>query len=125
VTIQAPQLDINTVAAGGGSRLFYRNGMVEVGPESAGAHPGPLCYRKGGHAAVTDANLLLGRVVPAFFPAIFGVGEDAPLDAGAAEAGLRVLADEINDAARRKGQAEKSLDEVRRGGWTDGERKRP
>ena len=112
VTIQAPQLDINTVAAGGGSRLFYRNGLVEVGPESAGAHPGPLCYRKGGHAAVTDANLVLGRVVPAFFPSIFGVGEDAPLDAGAAEAGLRVLADEINDAARRQGQAEKSLDEV-------------
>ena len=112
VTIQAPQLDINTVAAGGGSRLFYRNGLVEVGPESAGAQPGPLCYRKGGHAAVTDANLVLGRVVPAFFPSIFGVGEDAPLDAGAAEAGLRVLADEINDAARRQGQAEKSLDEV-------------
>ena len=113
VTIQAPQLDINTVAAGGGSRLFYRNGLVEVGPESAGAHPGPLCYRKGGHAAVTDANLVLGRIAPAFFPAIFGPSEDAPLDAGAAEAGMRVLADQINEAARAARQAEKSLDEVR------------
>lgn len=60
VTIQSPQLDINTVAAGGGSRLFYRNGLFVVGPESAGAHPGPTCYRKHGPLAVTDANVLLG-----------------------------------------------------------------
>jgi len=84
-----------------------------VGPESAGAHPGPLCYRKSGHAAVTDANLVLGRIAPSFFPAIFGPTEDAPLDAGAAEAGLRVLADQVNEAAREAGQPEKSLDEVR------------
>jgi 5-oxoprolinase (ATP-hydrolysing) len=116
VTIQAPQLDINTVAAGGGSRLFYRNGLVEVGPESAGAHPGPLCYRKGGQAAVTDANLVLSRIVPSFFPAIFGPTEDAPLDAAAAEAGLAALADQINADARAAGQAAKSLDEVRCGG---------
>lgn len=64
VIIQAPQLDINTVAAGGGSRLFYRNGMFVVGPESAGAHPGPACYQKGGPLAVTDANLVLGRLLP-------------------------------------------------------------
>jgi 5-oxoprolinase (ATP-hydrolysing) len=56
VTIQAPQLDINTVAAGGGSRLFFRNGMFVVGPESVGANPGPTCYRKGGPLAITDAN---------------------------------------------------------------------
>lgn len=62
--IQAPQLDINTVAAGGGSRLFYRNGMLVVGPESAGAHPGPACYKKGGPLAITDANLVLGRLLP-------------------------------------------------------------
>ncbi len=61
VAIQAPQLDINTVAAGGGSRLFFRSGLFAVGPESAGAHPGPVCYRKGGHLAVTDANLQLGK----------------------------------------------------------------
>ena len=63
VTIQSPQLDINTVAAGGGSRLFYRNGLFKVGPESAGAHPGPTCYRKNGPLTVTDANVLLGELV--------------------------------------------------------------
>eukprot|EP00978_Attheya_sp_CCMP212_P003417 scaffold7033_cov40-Attheya_sp.AAC.1 len=80
VAIQAPQLDINTVAAGGGSRLFLRNGMFVVGPESAGAHPGPVCYRKSGHLAVTDANVVLGRVLPEYFPSIFGPNEDEPLD---------------------------------------------
>ena len=64
VTIQSPQLDINTVAAGGGSRLFFRNGLFVVGPESAGAHPGPACYRKGGPLTVTDSNLFLGRLLP-------------------------------------------------------------
>lgn len=73
ITIQAPQLDVHTVAAGGGSRLFLRAGMFAVGPESAGAHPGPVCYRKpGGQLAVTDANLVLGRVQPDMFPRIFG-----------------------------------------------------
>jgi 5-oxoprolinase (ATP-hydrolysing) len=80
VSIQAPQLDINTVAAGGGSRLFLRSGMFVVGPESAGAHPGPVCYRKNGHLAVTDANLILGRILPQYFPSIFGPNEDEPLD---------------------------------------------
>ena len=138
VTIQAPQLDINTVAAGGGSRLFYSNGVFVVGPESAGvrstpsitsrscppvshavhactpqdqgvanhtclrcprahaatslplansapldfagAQPGPVCYRKGGYLAVTDANAALGRVVPEYFPKIFGPNEDEALD---------------------------------------------
>lgn len=70
VTIQSPQLDINTVAAGGGSRLFWKNGMFTVGPESASAHPGPACYRKGGPLTVTDANLVLGRLLPDFFPKI-------------------------------------------------------
>ena len=76
VTIQSPQLDINTVAAGGGSMLFFRNGLFVVGPESAGAHPGPACYRKGGPATVTDANLFLGRLLPEFFPKIFGKNEN-------------------------------------------------
>jgi 5-oxoprolinase (ATP-hydrolysing) len=76
------QLDINTVAAGGGSRLFYRNGLYEVGPESAGATPGPVCYRKpNGQLAITDANAVLGRVLPQYFPAIFGESEHEPLDA--------------------------------------------
>lgn len=66
----------DTVAAGGGSRLFFRNGLFVSGPESAGSHPGPACYRKGGPLAVTDANLLLGRLLPQYFPKIFGKTED-------------------------------------------------
>ncbi|GAM40393.1 oxoprolinase [Talaromyces pinophilus] len=68
VTIQTPQLDINTVAAGGGSMLFWENGLFKVGPHSAGAHPGPACYGRGGPLTVTDANLFLGRVIPEYFP---------------------------------------------------------
>jgi len=68
ITIQVPQLDINTVAAGGGSILSYRNQIFNVGPESAGAHPGPACYRKGGPLTVTDANLFLGRLHVDSFP---------------------------------------------------------
>ena len=96
VSILSPQLDINTVAAGGGSRLFFRTGVLLVGPESAKAHPGPVCYRKGGHLAVTDANLVLGRLLPAHFPKIFGPTEDQPLDAAAAAAAMSKLADEVN-----------------------------
>ncbi|KAG9244429.1 Hydantoinase B/oxoprolinase-domain-containing protein [Calycina marina] len=96
VTIQSPQLDINTVAAGGGSRLFFRNGLFVVGPESAGAHPGPCCYRKGGPATVTDANLFLGRLLPDFFPKIFGKNEDEGLDVAASEKLLQELAEQIN-----------------------------
>lgn len=80
VSIQAPQLDINTVAAGGGSILSWKNGLFMVGPESASAHPGPACYRKGGPLTVTDANLFLGRLLPDYFPKIFGPNEDQPLD---------------------------------------------
>ncbi|XP_044309191.1 5-oxoprolinase [Varanus komodoensis] len=92
ISIQAPQLDINTVAAGGGSRLFFRSGLFAVGPESAGAHPGPACYRKGGPPTVTDANLCLGRLLPEHFPRIFGPDEDLPLSAEAAREALRELA---------------------------------
>lgn len=96
VTIQSPQLDINTVAAGGGSRLFFRNGLFSVGPESAGAHPGPVCYRKGGPLTVTDANVVLGRVQPHLFPAIFGKGENEPLDAAGSRGAFADLTAEIN-----------------------------
>lgn len=91
IAIQAPQLDIHTVAAGGGSRLFLRRGMFVVGPESARAHPGPVCYRKNGYLAVTDANVLLGRVVPEHFPSIFGPNEDEPLDVEGARAAFNEL----------------------------------
>ena len=94
VSIQAPQLDINTVAAGGGSRLFLRAGLFVVGPESAGSHPGPVCYRKGGHLAVTDANVVLGRVLPEYFPSIFGPQEDQPLDLDGAKSAFQALCEE-------------------------------
>ncbi|KAG6122991.1 hypothetical protein E4U14_002363 [Claviceps sp. LM454 group G7] len=108
VTIQSPQLDINTVAAGGGSRLFFRNGLFVVGPESAGAHPGPACYRKGGPATVTDANLYLGRLLPDFFPNIFGKNEDEGLDIEASKRVLQELADQVN----RETSQNLSTDEV-------------
>jgi 5-oxoprolinase (ATP-hydrolysing) len=93
VSIQAPQLDIHTVAAGGGSRLFLQNGLFVVGPESSKAHPGPVCYRKNGYLAVTDANVVLGRVIPEYFPNIFGPNEDEPLDLEGARAAFQALAD--------------------------------
>ncbi|KAI1609193.1 Hydantoinase B/oxoprolinase-domain-containing protein [Exophiala viscosa] len=96
VTIQSPQLDINTVAAGGGSRLFFKNGLFVVGPESAGAHPGPACYRKGGPLTVTDANLFLGRLLPDFFPKIFGKNEDEGLDPEASKKLFEELTEKIN-----------------------------
>mmetsp|Transcript_27108 Transcript_27108/g.59295 ORF Transcript_27108/g.59295 Transcript_27108/m.59295 type:complete len:1400 (+) Transcript_27108:291-4490(+) len=100
VAIQAPQLDIHTVAAGGGSRLFLRTGMFVVGPESAGAHPGPVCYRKNGYLAVTDANLVLGRVLPEYFPSIFGPNEDQPLDVEGARSAFAELTKKEEAAGR-------------------------
>src|SRR5271170_5322844 len=113
VTIQSPQLDINTVAAGGGSRLFFRNGLFVVGPESAGAHPGPACYRKGGPLTVTDANLFLGRLLPDFFPKIFGKNEDEGLDVKASEKLFKELTMTINDEISSKsGEKPMTADEV-------------
>jgi 5-oxoprolinase (ATP-hydrolysing) len=80
VRLRAPMLDIHTVAAGGGSILRFDGSRYRVGPDSAGADPGPACYRGGGPLAVTDANVMLGRIQPAHFPAVFGPGGDQPLD---------------------------------------------
>lgn len=96
VTIQAPQLDIQTVAAGGGSILFWKKGLFVVGPESASAHPGPACYRKGGPLTVTDANLFLGRIDVESFPHIFGPDENEPLDEEVVAKKFKELTDEIN-----------------------------
>ncbi|KAF2267471.1 hypothetical protein CC78DRAFT_614200 [Lojkania enalia] len=116
VTIQSPQLDINTVAAGGGSRLFWRNGLFVVGPESASAHPGPACYRKGGPLTITDANLLLGRLLPDFFPKIFGKNEDEGLDPEATEQLFKELAEQINkEISGGNKNKEMSLDEIAQG----------
>jgi 5-oxoprolinase (ATP-hydrolysing) len=106
VTIQSPQLDINTVAAGGGSRLFFRNGLFVVGPESAGAHPGPACYRKGGPLTVTDANLFLGRLLPDFFPHIFGQNENEGLDDNASRKLFMELTESINTEASQNMSAD-------------------
>lgn len=96
IKIATPQLDINTIAAGGGSMLFYRNGVFDVGPESAGSHPGPACYRKGGPLTITDANLFTGRIIPDFFPKIFGPNEDQELDYEASKLKFEQLTEVIN-----------------------------
>lgn len=105
-TINVPMLNIATVAAGGGSILFARNGLLAVGPESAGAHPGPACYRKGGPLTVTDANLFLGRLVPAAFPSIFGPGADEPLDTAVLVRAFRDLTAACNAQTGRRLAAE-------------------
>ncbi|KAJ5308576.1 hypothetical protein N7508_003955 [Penicillium antarcticum] len=112
VLIQSPQLDINTVAAGGGSILNWRNGLFYVGPESASAHPGPACYRKGGPLTVTDANLFLGRLLPEYFPHIFGPNEDQPLDRETTAQLFNDLTQKINVERREQGQQEYTPEEV-------------
>ena len=83
VRIRAPMMAINTVAAGGGSILHFDGARFQVGPDSAGANPGPACYRRGGPLTVTDANVMVGKIQPAHFPAIFGPAADQTLDAAA------------------------------------------
>lgn len=112
VLIQSPQLDINTVAAGGGSILTWRNGLFYVGPESAGAHPGPACYRKGGPLTVTDANLFLGRLLPEYFPQIFGPSEDQPLDFDVTAKLFNEMTQNINTERKEKGMPEYSPEAV-------------
>jgi 5-oxoprolinase (ATP-hydrolysing) len=92
VKLRSPMLDVETVAAGGGSILAFDGMRARAGPASAGADPGPACYGRGGPAAVTDANLVLGRLDPRFFPAVFGPAGDAPLDPAASRARLSELA---------------------------------
>ncbi|KAJ5925758.1 hypothetical protein N7454_007268 [Penicillium verhagenii] len=101
ITIQAPQLNINTIAAGGGSILAWKNGLMSVGPESATSNPGPACYRKGGPLTVTDANLALGRLIPEEFPSVFGPNEDGPLDKEIVLAKFKDLTETINQATGR------------------------
>ena len=80
VRVRAPMMQIHTVAAGGGSLLQFQDGRLQVGPDSAGSTPGPACYRRGGPLAVTDANVMLGKLRPEFFPTIFGPNQNQPLD---------------------------------------------
>ena len=97
VRIRAPMMRIHTVAAGGGSILHFEAGRFRAGPDSAGANPGPACYRRGGPLTVTDANVMLGKLQPDFFPAIFGPSQDQPLDAEAVRTKFTELSKQIGD----------------------------
>ncbi|HWT43523.1 MAG TPA: hydantoinase/oxoprolinase family protein, partial [Sphingopyxis sp.] len=93
--VRVPMIAVHTVAAGGGSILHFDGARLRVGPESAGANPGPACYRRGGPLTLTDANLMLGKISPDGFPAIFGPHADELLDREAAEKGFAILAQEV------------------------------
>jgi len=111
VRLRAPMLKVHTVAAGGGSVLRYQSGRFLSGPLSAGANPGPACYRNGGPLTVTDANLVLGRIQPRMFPAVFGPDGRQPLDEQASRAGFAKLAEDVfRESGRRM-----SVEEVAEG----------
>lgn len=97
VRLRAPMLDIHTVAAGGGSVLHFDGSRYRVGPDSAGADPGPACYRRGGPLTVTDANVMLGRIQPAHFPTVFGPDGGRPLDDVLVRDRFTALAHEIHE----------------------------
>jgi 5-oxoprolinase (ATP-hydrolysing) len=95
VRLRAPMMNIHTVAAGGGSICRFDGARFRVGPESAGADPGPASYRRGGPLTVTDCNVMVGKLQPEVFPSVFGPNGDQPLDAEAVRAKFAVLADEV------------------------------
>ena len=97
VRMRAPMMLIHTVAAGGGSLLHFDGARVRVGPDSAGANPGPKCYRRGGPLAVTDANVMVGKLIADFFPKIFGPAQNLPLDADAVRQAFAAMAKDIGD----------------------------
>jgi len=99
VRMRAPMMNIHTVAAGGGSILTFRNGRYQVGPESAGANPGPACYRRGGPLTVTDCNVLLGKLNPDHFPAVFGPDANERLDIDIVRSKFEEMSQEIASAA--------------------------
>lgn len=101
VRLRAPMLSIHTVAAGGGSFCRFEGGRLRVGPESAGAVPGPAAYRRGGPLTVTDCNVMLGKLSPDFFPAVFGPDADKPLDVGAVRTRFEAIAAEVSTATGR------------------------
>ncbi len=107
VRMRAPMMSIHTVAAGGGSILSFRDGRMQVGPESAGADPGPAAYRRGGPLTVTDCNVLLGKLQPTHFPSVFGPNANEPLDAEATRKKFLALREEIG--------TDKSIEEIAEG----------
>ena len=112
VRMRAPMMDIHTVAAGGGSICIFRDGRFQVGPESAGADPGPACYRRGGPLTVTDCNVMLGKLNPDHFPAVFGPGGDEKLDVAVVRARFAALAAEV---AAASGQPPRSPEDMAQG----------
>jgi 5-oxoprolinase (ATP-hydrolysing) len=107
VRMRAPMMQIHTVAAGGGSICVFDGARFRVGPESAGANPGPACYRRGGPLTVTDCNVMLGKLHPDFFPHVFGPNQDEALDAAVVREKFGALAAEIGEAAgARRGPRE-------------------
>lgn len=100
VRMRAPMMLIHTVAAGGGSILHFDGARFRVGPDSAGANPGPTCYRRGGPLAVTDANVMVGKLLPDFFPKIFGPQQSEPLDDRAVRTAFDKLAQDIGDGRK-------------------------
>jgi 5-oxoprolinase (ATP-hydrolysing) len=97
VRMRAPMMRIHTVAAGGGSILHFDGARFRVGPDSAGADPGPKCYRRGGPLAITDANVMTGKLIPDYFPKIFGPAQDQPLDERSVREAFAALAQEVGD----------------------------
>ncbi|MEK9767246.1 MAG: hydantoinase/oxoprolinase family protein, partial [Thalassolituus sp.] len=96
VRLRVPMMNIHTVAAGGGSIVRFADGRLQVGPDSAGAFPGPACYRNGGPLTVTDCNVMLGRVRPEYFPAVFGPEQNQTLDQSIVGKKFTDLADEVS-----------------------------
>ncbi|MCC5601040.1 hydantoinase/oxoprolinase family protein [Nostoc favosum] len=96
--MRVPVLAINTIAAGGGSILFFDGSSYRVGPKSAGSNPGPACYRRGGPLAVTDANVMLGKIHPQYFPSVFGIDGNLPLDKDTVIEQFTQLAQDIQTA---------------------------
>ena len=111
VRVRAPMMAINTVAAGGGSVLHFDGARFRVGPDSAGANPGPACYRRGGPLTVTDANVMLGKIQPRHFPAIFGPDGDQPLDADIVRDRFASLATEVAAATGEPQQDPRAIAE--------------
>jgi 5-oxoprolinase (ATP-hydrolysing) len=102
VRLQTPMMSIHTVAAGGGSICRFDGARLRVGPQSAGANPGPACYRRGGPLTVTDCNVMLGKLRPEFFPPVFGPDGNLPIDAEVVEARFSEVADEVAAATGRR-----------------------
>ena len=115
VRMRAPMMMIHTVAAGGGSILSFDGARYRVGPESAGADPGPACYRRGGPLCVTDCNVLLGKLHPEYFPQVFGPGQNELLDRDAVVVGFEALAAEIAASPAGAGRSAPSAVEVAEG----------